>query len=145
VYFTHWILALIDSLLALKALLKGSSCPLSGSPLYRIPLAALPAGRAPKHDVVLLDRMLVNTNQLDGKIQTYIENELVQEATYSTVSNPVESTAGEVYVNMVPKDGGNTLASSARCDSNRFKLSEIARALSCFCSPSGQPDTTVRR
>lgn len=64
-------------------------------------------GNPPEHDVVLLDGMLVNTTQSDGQIQTYIENELVQEATYSTVSNPVESTAGGVYVNMVPKDGGN--------------------------------------
>ena len=64
-------------------------------------------GNPPEHDVILLDGMLVNTTQFDGQIQTYIENELVQEATYSTVSNPVESTAGGVYVNMVPKDGGN--------------------------------------
>jgi len=66
-------------------------------------------GNPPEHDVILLDGMLVNTTQSDGQIQTYIENELVQEATYSTVSNPVESTAGGVYVNMVPKDGGNAL------------------------------------
>src|SRR5690242_17177168 len=64
-------------------------------------------GNPPEHNVYLLDSMLINTTQSDGQIQTYIENELVQEATYSTVSNPVESTAGGVYVNMVPKDGGN--------------------------------------
>ena len=66
-------------------------------------------GNPPDHDIVLLDNMLVNTTQGDGQIQTYIENELIQEATYSTVSNPVESSAGGVYVNFVPKDGGNTL------------------------------------
>jgi hypothetical protein len=66
-------------------------------------------GNPPEHDVVLLDSMLVNTTQSDGQIQTYIENELIQEATYSTVSNPVESTAGGVYINMIPKDGGNAL------------------------------------
>ena len=65
-------------------------------------------GNPPEHDVILLDSMLVNTTQGDGQIQTYIENELMQEFTYSTVSNPVESTAGGVYVNLVPKDGGNT-------------------------------------
>src|SRR5215472_2918114 len=66
-------------------------------------------GNPPQHNVYLLDSMLVNTTQGDGQIQTYVENELVQEATYSTVSNPVESTAGGVYVNLVPKDGGNNL------------------------------------
>ena len=66
-------------------------------------------GSPPNHDVVLLDNMLVNTTQSDGQIQTYVENELIQEATYSTVSNPVEASGGGVYVNLVPKDGGNTL------------------------------------
>jgi len=65
-------------------------------------------GNPPEHDVILLDSMLVNTTQSDGQIQTYIENELIQEFTYSTVSSQVESTAGGVYVNLVPKDGGNT-------------------------------------
>ena len=66
-------------------------------------------GNPPEHNVYLLDSMLVNTTQGEGQIQTYIENELVQEATYSTVSNPVDSTAGGVFVNLVPKDGGNNL------------------------------------
>ena len=66
-------------------------------------------GNPPEHNVYLLDSMLVNTTQGDGQIQTYIENELVQEATYSTVGNPVDSTAGGVFVNLVPKDGGNNL------------------------------------
>ena len=66
-------------------------------------------GNPPEHDVILLDGMLVNTTQGDGQIQTYIENEMIQEFVYSTVSNPVESTAGGVYVNMTPKDGGNTM------------------------------------
>ena len=66
-------------------------------------------GNPPEHDVILLDGMLVNTTQSDGQIQTYIENEMIQEFVYSTVSNPVESTAGGVYANLVPKDGGNTM------------------------------------
>ncbi|HLH00470.1 MAG TPA: carboxypeptidase regulatory-like domain-containing protein [Bryobacteraceae bacterium] len=66
-------------------------------------------GNPPQHDVILLDGMLVNTTQGDGQIQTYIENEMIQEFVYNTVSNPVESTAGGVYVNMTPKDGGNAM------------------------------------
>jgi hypothetical protein len=64
-------------------------------------------GNPPQHDIILLDGMLVNTTQGDGQIQTYIENELMEEATYSTISNTVDSSAGGVFVNLVPKDGGN--------------------------------------
>ena len=66
-------------------------------------------GNPPQHDIILLDGMLVNTTQFDGQIQTYIENEMIQEFVYSTVGNPVESSAGGVYANLVPKDGGNVM------------------------------------
>ena len=66
-------------------------------------------GNPSEHDVILLDGMLVNTTQGDGQIQTYIENEMIQEFVYNTTNNPVESIAGGVYANLVPKDGGNAL------------------------------------
>ena len=64
-------------------------------------------GNPAQHDIILLDGMLVNTTQGDGQIQTYIENELVQEVTYQTSNVTVDSAGGGVFVNMVPKDGGN--------------------------------------
>lgn len=64
-------------------------------------------GSPSQHNVVLLDSMLINAMQGDGQVQTYLDNEMIQEATYSTSSNPLDSTAGGVLVNVVPKDGGN--------------------------------------
>lgn len=61
------------------------------------------------HAVILLDGMLINTTQADGQVQTYVDNEMIQEATYSTIGNPVDIMAGGVLANMVPKDGGNVL------------------------------------
>src|SRR5260370_7442660 len=64
-------------------------------------------GNPAQHDIILMDGMLVNTTQGDGQIQTYIDNELIQEATYQTSNVTVDSSAGGVFVNLVPKDGGN--------------------------------------
>ena len=64
-------------------------------------------GNPAQHDIVLLDGMLVNTTQGDGQIQTYIDNELIQEVTYQTSNVTADSSGGGVFVNMVPKDRGN--------------------------------------
>ena len=61
------------------------------------------------HEVVLLDGLLINTTQSDGQVQTYPDNEMIQEATYSTIANPINAPSGGVFVNIVPKDGGNTV------------------------------------
>src|SRR6202171_201340 len=66
-------------------------------------------GNPAQHDIVLLDGMLINTTQGDGQIQTYIDNELIQEVTYQTSNVTADSSGGGVFVNMVPKDGGNVL------------------------------------
>ncbi len=66
-------------------------------------------GNPQHHDVILFDGMLINTTLNDGQVQAYPDNEMIQEATYSTISNPVDSAAGGVFVNIVPKDGGNDL------------------------------------
>ncbi len=59
------------------------------------------------HDTYLLDGLLINTTQLDGEIQTYVDNEIIQETTYQVSNATAEVEGGGVYVNMVPKDGGN--------------------------------------
>jgi hypothetical protein len=64
-----------------------------------------PAGR----DIYLLDGMRINTMQNDGLIQIYVDNELLQEATYQTSAVTAEVGGGGVYTNMIPKDGGNEL------------------------------------
>jgi hypothetical protein len=65
-------------------------------------------GNPAHHDVVLLDGLVINASQNDGQVQTYVDNELIQEITYSTSANSVQSPAGGVFANIVPKDGGNT-------------------------------------
>jgi hypothetical protein len=58
-------------------------------------------------DIFLLDGMRINTTQNDGLIQIYVDNELLQEATYQTSAVTSEVGGGGVYTNMIPKDGGN--------------------------------------
>jgi hypothetical protein len=65
-------------------------------------------GQPSSHDTYLLDGMMVNTTQADGQIQIYVDNALVQEVTYQTTNIPLEVTGGGVYINMIPRDGGNT-------------------------------------
>ena len=64
-------------------------------------------GMHSKNDTYLLDGMLINTTQTDGQIQTYVDNEIISEATYQTSNVTAEVSAGGVYTNLIPKDGGN--------------------------------------
>src|SRR5437016_1406201 len=64
-------------------------------------------GNLPQDSTYLLDGMLINSTIADGRAQNYIDNAIVQETTYQTSSVTAEVSAGGVYTNMVPKDGGN--------------------------------------
>jgi hypothetical protein len=55
----------------------------------------------------LLDGMLINSTIGDGRAQNYVDNAIIQETTYQTSNVTAEVSAGGVYTNMVPKDGGN--------------------------------------
>jgi hypothetical protein len=66
-------------------------------------------GTPADNNTFLLDGMLVNTMQTDGRIQTYIDNAIIQETTYQTSGIMAEVASGGVLTNMVPKDGGNQL------------------------------------
>src|SRR6266852_166931 len=55
----------------------------------------------------LLDGLLINSIIGDGRAQNYIDNAIIQETTYQTSNVTAEVSAGGVYTNMVPKDGGN--------------------------------------
>ena len=69
-------------------------------------------GNASLHNTVLLDGMPAQTNLVDGQVQNYIDNALIAEATYQTSGVTAESSGGGVRVNMIPKDGGNTVHGS---------------------------------
>jgi len=64
-------------------------------------------GSAATATTVLLDGMFANSNYLDGLIQNYIDDQLIQQTTYATSGVSAEVANGGVLVNMVPKDGGN--------------------------------------
>jgi hypothetical protein len=66
-------------------------------------------GNPPGTNSYLLDGMLINSTQSDGQVQTYVDNEIIQEASYQTSGMMADVSAGGVLTSMVPKDGGNRL------------------------------------
>lgn len=64
-------------------------------------------GSGAVHTTVLLDGMNINSNYLDGTIQNYVDNAIIQQSIYQTSGIGAEVSAGGVVVNQVPKDGGN--------------------------------------
>ncbi|HYL37903.1 MAG TPA: carboxypeptidase regulatory-like domain-containing protein [Bryobacteraceae bacterium] len=65
-------------------------------------------GNGSLHDTYMLDGMLVNANYLDGTIQQYIDNAAIAETTYQTSNVTAEASAGGMFTNLVPKEGGNS-------------------------------------
>jgi hypothetical protein len=68
-------------------------------------------GSGANHTTVLLDGMNINSNYLDSTIQNYVDNAIIQQATYQTSGITAEVSAGGALVNQIPKDGGNTFHS----------------------------------
>src|SRR5579871_2742466 len=64
-------------------------------------------GNGPSHDVYMLDGMVINTTYLDNAIQQYVDNEAIQETTYTGNNNTSEVQGGGMYSNLIPKEGGN--------------------------------------
>ena len=64
-------------------------------------------GNGAVHTTVLLDGLNINSNYLDGTIQNYVDNAIIQQATYQTSGIGAEVSAGGALVNQIPKDGGN--------------------------------------
>jgi Carboxypeptidase regulatory-like domain/TonB-dependent Receptor Plug Domain len=64
-----------------------------------------------QHTTVLLDGMNINSNYIDGQIQNYVDNAIIQQSTYQTSGISAEVSAGGLLVNQIPKDGGNTFHS----------------------------------
>ena len=66
-------------------------------------------GNSAAHNTVLLDSMPAQTNLNDGAVQNYIDNALIAEAVYKTSGVSAETSAGGVFLNLIPKDGGNSI------------------------------------
>lgn len=66
-------------------------------------------GADDRHTSMQVDGMSVNSSMGDGNIQAYNDDALAQQVVFQTSALPAEVAAGGVRVNMIPKDGGNTL------------------------------------
>jgi carboxypeptidase family protein len=69
-------------------------------------------GAGAAQTAVLMDGMIINGLQGDGAIQSYLNDAGSQEMVYQTGGGAADSTAGGVRINLVPKEGGNTLHGS---------------------------------
>ncbi|MEP7084271.1 MAG: carboxypeptidase regulatory-like domain-containing protein, partial [Betaproteobacteria bacterium] len=66
-------------------------------------------GADDRHTSMQVDGMTVNSSMGDGNIQAYNDDALAQQVVFQTSALPAEVAAGGVRVNMIPKDGGNTV------------------------------------
>jgi hypothetical protein len=116
-------------------------------------------GNGPTHDTYTLDGMMVNTTYLDNAIQQYIDNEAIQETTYTGNNNTAEVSGGGMYTNLIPKEGGNAYhaqffaggsgGSGAWQASNldhtiALRNCTIGGAFVSTCNPASGADTTVK-
>jgi hypothetical protein len=66
-------------------------------------------GADDRHTSMQVDGMTVNSSMGDGNIQAYNDDALAQQVVFQTSGMPAEVAAGGVRVNLIPKDGGNTI------------------------------------
>src|SRR4029077_1836114 len=66
-------------------------------------------GADDRHTSMQVDGMSVNSSMGDGNIQAYNDDALAQSVVFQTSALPAEVAAGGVRVNMIPKDGGNSI------------------------------------
>jgi hypothetical protein len=67
-------------------------------------------GADDRHTSMQVDGMTVNSSMGDGNIQAYNDDALAQQVVFQTSALPAEVASGGVRVNMIPKDGGNTVS-----------------------------------
>jgi hypothetical protein len=66
-------------------------------------------GSDPKDNYIMVDGIRLNGIEGDGAIQQYFNEGMFAEMSYQTAGISAESSGGGVRLNMIPKDGGNTL------------------------------------
>src|SRR5262249_3058475 len=66
-------------------------------------------GIDPKDNYIMVDGIRLNGIEGDGAIQQYFNEGMFSEMSYQTGGISAESSGGGVRLNMIPKDGGNTL------------------------------------
>jgi hypothetical protein len=66
-------------------------------------------GSDPKDNYIMVDGIRLNGIEGDGAIQQYFNEGMFSEMSYQTGGISAEASGGGVRLNMIPKDGGNTL------------------------------------
>jgi hypothetical protein len=74
------------------------------------------AGTEDNEATVFVDGMLLNSNSSDGASQYYFNDAMAQQVSIQTSGVDAETQAGGVRINLVPKDGGNTVKGSMYLD-----------------------------
>ncbi len=64
-------------------------------------------GLTSANNIVQVDGLMINGLDGDGAVQQYVNNQMIQEMTYTTAGAGADVSPGGVRVNIVMKDGGN--------------------------------------
>ena len=64
-------------------------------------------GLTSANNIVQIDGLMINGLDGDGAVQQYINNQMIQEMSYTTAGAGADVSPGGVRVNVVMKDGGN--------------------------------------
>ena len=65
-------------------------------------------GLTSANNIVQIDGLMINGLDGDGAVQQYINNQMIQEMSYTTAGAGADVSPGGVRVNVVMKDGGNS-------------------------------------
>jgi hypothetical protein len=69
-------------------------------------------GSGASQTTVQVDGLMVNGLDVDGAVQNYFNSSMSQEMVYTTSGASADVSGGGVRLNMIPRDGGNTIVGS---------------------------------
>jgi hypothetical protein len=69
-------------------------------------------GAGSSQTTVQVDGLMVNGLDVDGAVQSYFNSSMSQEMVYTTSGASADVAGGGIRLNMIPRDGGNTLSGS---------------------------------
>ena len=78
---------------------------------------------------VLMDGMIINGLQLDGAVQSYLNDAGSQEMVYQTGGGSGDSPTGGVRMNLVPREGGNAFSGSMFLGIENWQSDNFTQAL----------------
>jgi hypothetical protein len=88
-------------------------------------------GSGASQTTVQVDGLMVNGIDVDGAVQNYFNSSMSQEMVYTTSGASADVSGGGVRLNMIPRDGGNTISGSLFSGYQRkgFQTDNLTQAL----------------